>query len=95
MSDHSSRFDPSRGGSSDQISSLMGSVIDVWLKGFAALQTMAGRSSSDGVRGEAVGHPFDAMLGPVADMAASLGVSGLDAAGIRTGGEMGRPPSLS
>ena len=52
MSDHSSRFDPSRGGSSDQISSLMGSVIDVWLKGFAALQAMAGRSSLDGARGE-------------------------------------------
>ena len=90
MSDHSSRFDPSRGGSSDQISSLMGSVIDVWLKGFAALQAMAGRSSLDGARGESVGNPFDAMLGPFADMAASLGVSGLDAAGARKGGEMGQ-----
>ena len=72
-----SRFGPSKNGPYEPISGLMGSLIDVWINGLKAWQEMAGRASPDGDDGAT---PFDAVIRPVADIAASLGVPVLDAA---------------
>lgn len=63
--------------------------MDAWVKGLAAWQMMARRGSSDGFRGEGPSNPFD-VLGPVAEMAASLGAPLADAIGMRMGGEAGQ-----